>query len=305
MSYLNIFVDLLILLFWVRWLPLYREEFHFNPFLAMTVRWADRVVDFFRPAFPFLSQGSLAGLLGLLLLVLRGAAWRYFQVEPSFSAGELIRFSALPRDGTHFVLYSVLTFIYFMLCFSSMLLFLRLIVARDSERQRVYRMLMYAGRPLSEYHIAFHFAVVLVLSSGLFYFFLATGCSQILPVPDPVIKVTLTMRPLAEFALTPLQQAGVSVIGGLLFMLNGLICLLTLLIVAFFTSLLSLITGSRVSFVFAQELMRSLMGRFDRAAANLLGGTLDLTPVFFYFAIPFIQGTAVQLLVTLLYKWIS
>ncbi len=106
---LMMIVNLLLLMVWVRLLPQRDEKLFFNPYVAMALSYADRVIGFVKPVLAWLPSYWVGVVVLGFVLVFRGVAVSATGAQWPESFG-LWQFAAVVRSPSRSVLFSVVAF---------------------------------------------------------------------------------------------------------------------------------------------------------------------------------------------------
>ena len=269
--------DFLLLLFWVRLWSQPDRELYFNPFLSAPTRLTDRVLDFLRPALP-LPRRLMALLLLLFLLVFRAVALNHFRAETPWviTLGSVLAFSPREPGVPGALTFSALHFLFFIVHYWGVYVLIQLLTP-IKRRDRASEAFRFAALPLSALNRWLQLLMLAVITSGLVYGLAQRGSLALqtlpgLPAPQSSLQAS------AETAHRLLFYGGLTILS----MTDSLIAATNLMFVFILGGLASLVLQNALVAAVSNEGVNVLLGRFSR---RMLMGMMDLTPIFYFFAL--------------------
>jgi hypothetical protein len=297
MVYLQLIVNLFLLLFWVRFWVRPANEFYFNPFLSGTTRFVDSIVQFLRPVIMLPDQLAALALLSFFC-VFKTIFFMRFGGGVTLSYGTIFSFTPDLQHASfsYQLLYGGLQFGLFIVRLWTLYFIVR-ILARPTRLTRAAEAFAFFARPFSLIPfllqpfvlIALHFCITaLIISLGFIPSVLSALISN---AQAPATDIFLTGHPLA--VLLKLGWLSLMSYGdGLMWMNNALLLFIL-------GNFLSMIFGFKTVMLICTESVDVLLGRFSRRQTATSG--IDFTPMIFFFIVNFIYG----IIQTGLYKLIT
>lgn len=299
-GYLQLFFNVILLLFWARlWTPR-SGAFYFNPFLARATLLTDRVYTFFAPALR-LSEPAMTLLILLVVWAFKalmvgrlGGEWQVLVGSAFIFSAPVIAEAWWPHflfSGLHFFLFIVrLWAVYYVVMLITP-------VFRSSRALEVFAFLArpFSGLPRWLQPIVLvlaHFVIVsLIARAGELktLSILSLEIQEIAVGKSPFLVGTEWSQAMHLVALAVL-----SVLDGLSFLTSSLVFVIV-------CQLVSVIIGFNVLALICQETCDMLLGRFSKGK-RLVTGVLDFTPLIFFFVVQFIYGNLSQIVYKLIMR---
>jgi hypothetical protein len=297
MYYLQLIVNLFLLLFWIRFWVKPENEFYFNPFLSGTTRFVDSILQFLRPVLMLPDQ--IASLLLLsFFCVFKTIFFMRFGGGVTFAFGTLFSFTP---DQQHVsfgfqLFYGGLQFALFIIRLWT-LYFIIHMLARPTRLTRAAEAFAFFARPFSLIPfmmqpfvlVILHFCITaVIISFGLIPSVLSTLVPNAqAPAPD----MFLIGHPIAVL----LKIGWLS----LMSCADGLMWINNALLLSILGSFFAMLFGLKTVMLICAESVDVLLGRFSRRQTAT--GGIDFTPMIFFFIVNFAYG----IIQTGLYKLIT
>lgn len=299
-GYLQLFFNVILVLFWARlWTPR-NGAFYFNPFLARATLLTDRVYAFFTPALR-LSEPAMTLLILMVIWTFKalvvgrlGGEWQVLIGSAFIFSAPVIADAWWPHflfSGLHFFLFIVrLWAVYYMV----------MLITPVFRSSRALEVFAFLARPFSVLPrwsqpivlIMAHFSIVSMIARAgelKTLSILSLQIQEIAVGKSPFLVGTELSQALHLAALAVL-----SVLDGMSFLTSSLVFVIV-------CQLVSAILGLRVLSVICQETCDMLLGRFSKGK-RLVAGVLDFTPLIFFFVVQFIYGNLSQLVFKLIMR---
>ena len=297
MYYLQLIVNLFLLLFWIRFWVKPANEFYFNPFLSGTTRFVDSILQFLRPVLMLPDQIASLTLL-CFFCVFKTIFFMRFGSGVTFAFGTLFSFTPDPQHASFGfqLFYGGLQFALFIIRLWTLYFILRLL-ARPARLTRAAEAFAFFARPFSQIPFMLQPFVLIVLHFGITAVIISLGLipsvlSTLVPnAQAPAASMFLIGHPIAvllKIGWLSLMSCG----DGLMWMNNALLLFIL-------GSFLSMIFGLKTVMLICTESVDVLLGRFSRRQTATSG--IDFTPMIFFFIVNFIYG----IIQTGLYKLIT
>lgn len=297
MLYLQLIVNLFLLLFWVRFWVKPANEFYFNPFLSGTTRFVDSILQFLRPVLMLPDQLAALVLLSFFC-VFKTIFFMRFGGGVSLSFGTIFSFTPDPQQATlgFQILHGALHFALFIVRLWTLYLIIRLL-AKPTRLTRAAEALAFFARPFSLLPFIAQPVVLLGLHFCLTALIISIGFT-------PSVLSTLipdAQAPAADIFLSGHLIAVLLKIGWLSLMscADGLMWINNALLLSIVGSFFSMLFGLKTVMLICAESVDVLLGRFSRRQTATSG--IDFTPMIFFFIVNFAYG----IIQTGLYKLIT
>lgn len=291
MKYLQLFFDVVILLFWIRIWSEDSLEFYFNPYLARASLMMDRVMEFFLPVLR-LSEMTISILVIGFVMACKVLVGARFGAGWDITVGSLFHFTyPVVADGplAPHIVFAGLSLGFFLVRLWTVYFLVRLITPYLRQRTRAMELFDFAARPLS--WAPLYFQCIMLIMMHWILVCLVTRFGQLSVVS--ISNLQLQAVPLASSPFHVGTQAMLLMRMACLTLLSfadGLSCLTGALVFFIVVNLIAALVGSRLYLVGSHELVNTLLGRFARLTPQ--GGSMgiDFRPLFFFLVVNFIYG---------------
>lgn len=298
MGYLALLLNLLALLFWVRFWTAPQQEFYFNPLISGTVKLIDSMLDFMRPVL-YMPQHLASLLLMLFVISFKALLFFRFNISSEIKIGSFFLFLPPPAKQPipGLLIFHLLGTALFIVRVWTLSVVIG-VLNPAGRLSRAAETLNFITRPFSQLNLklrlclllVLHFILVLAISR-----FSASGAVDKTLLPENIssMRLSLTHGPLIVQLLKTAWLTTLSMADALMLLTRTLFALII-------GNILAALTQARGAALICNEGVELILGRFSRTRAT--GAGFDFTPLIFFFAVDLLYNAICHIMFRLIHS---